>query len=55
MTKFIILLHRLLYGYVTLLDVYECAINPDLLKQRIELGEAQMRSTKSQTSRIHGS
>ena len=46
MVKFIILLHRLLYGYVTLLDVYECAINPDLLKQRIELGEAAMRTTK---------
>ena len=49
MVKFIILLHRLLYGYVTLLDVYECAINPDLLKQRIELGEAAMRSTKVAT------
>ena len=37
MCKFLILLHRLLYGYVTLLDIYECAINPDLLKERIEL------------------
>ena len=40
MTKFIILLHRVLYDYVTLLDVYECAINPDILKQRVDLGEA---------------
>ena len=46
MTKFIILLHRVLYDYVTLLDIYMCAINPDLLKQRIELGEAAMESAK---------
>ena len=46
MTKFIILLHRILYDYVTLLDIYMCAINPDLLKQRIELGEAAMESAK---------
>jgi hypothetical protein len=43
MTKFLILLHRLLYDYVTLLDVYECAINPELLKQRIELAESAIR------------
>jgi TraM recognition site of TraD and TraG len=46
MVKFIILLHRILYDYVTLLDVYMCAINPDLLKQRVDLGEAAMRSSK---------
>jgi hypothetical protein len=43
MSKFLILLHRLLYGYVTLLDVYECAINPDLLKRRIELLETAVK------------
>jgi len=43
MSKFLILLHRLLYGYVTLLDIYECAINPDLLKQRIDLLEAAVK------------
>lgn len=42
MIKFIILLHRLLYGYVTLFDVYECAINPELLQQRVKLAEAAM-------------
>jgi hypothetical protein len=47
MTKFIILLHRILYDYVTLFDVYECAINPDLLKRRIELGEAAMRPARA--------
>jgi hypothetical protein len=40
MNKFLILLHRLLYGYVTLLDIYECAIDPDLLKKRIGLLES---------------
>lgn len=43
MSKFLILLHRLLYGYVTLLDIYECAINPDLLKRRIELLETAVK------------
>jgi TraM recognition site of TraD and TraG len=38
LVKFIILLHKVLYGYVTLFDVYECAINPDLLEKRIEEG-----------------
>ena len=46
MIKFIILLHRVLYDYVTLLDIYECAINPDLLKERVELGESAMRPAK---------
>jgi hypothetical protein len=34
-----------LYDYVTLFDVYECAINPDLLKSRIEEGERAMETT----------
>ena len=38
--KFIVLLHKSVYGYVTLFDVYECAINPDLLAQRIAEGQA---------------
>ena len=29
--KFIILLHKVAYDYVTLFDVYECAIDPELL------------------------
>ena len=39
LVKFIILLHKTLYGYVTLFDVYECAINPALLQDRIRRGE----------------
>ena len=41
LVKFIILLHKVLYDYVTLFDVYECAINPDLLEQKIEAGETR--------------
>src|SRR5436309_2459914 len=39
LVKFIILLHKILYDYVTLFDVYECAINPKLLEQKIEEGD----------------
>jgi TraM recognition site of TraD and TraG len=39
LVKFIILLHKVLYNYVTLFDVYEGAINPDLLAQKIKEGE----------------
>ena len=39
LVKFIILLHKTLYEYVTLFDVYECAINQNLLAQRIADGE----------------
>jgi hypothetical protein len=39
LVKFIILLHKILYAYVTLFDVYECAINPDLLEQKIQEGD----------------
>lgn len=36
--KFVILLHKVLFDYVTLFDVYECAINPRVLESRIEIG-----------------
>jgi len=41
LVKFIILLHKVLYEYVTLFDVYACAINPQLLQRKIEEGEAR--------------
>ena len=41
LVKFIILLHKVLYDYVTLFDVYECAINPHKLEARIAEGEQQ--------------
>lgn len=37
--KFIILLHKVAYDYVTLFDVYQCAISPPLLEQRIHEAE----------------
>lgn len=39
LVKFIILLHKVLYDYVTLFDVYECAINPQLIEQKIAEGD----------------
>lgn len=41
LVKFIILLHKVLYDYVTLFDVYACAINPALLQRKIQEGEAR--------------
>ena len=31
LVKFIILLHKIAYDYVTLFDVYQCAISPELI------------------------
>jgi hypothetical protein len=39
LVKFIILLHKVAYDYVTLFDVYRCAISPPLLEERIEEAE----------------
>src|SRR5207249_1781146 len=41
LVKFIILLHQVAYDYVTLFDVYECTISPEILEQRI--GDAELR------------
>jgi hypothetical protein len=42
LVKFIILLHKVAFDYVTLFDVYECAINPDLLESRIKEAERRL-------------
>ena len=42
LVKFIILLHKTLWDYVTLFDVYECAINQGLLAERVRKGEEMM-------------
>ncbi|PWT96952.1 MAG: hypothetical protein C5B51_32340 [Terriglobia bacterium] len=39
LVKFVILLHKVLYDYVTLFDVYQGAINPALLEDKIREGE----------------
>ncbi len=37
-----ILLHKVAFDYVTLFDVYECAINPDLLESKIKEAERRL-------------
>src|SRR5271154_6147842 len=39
LVKFIILLHKVAYDYVTFFDVYQCAISPPLLEERITEAE----------------
>src|SRR5216684_1893100 len=39
LVKFIILLHKIAYDYVTFFDIYECAISPPLLEERIREAE----------------
>jgi hypothetical protein len=39
LVKFIILLHKVAYDYVTLFNVYECAISPPILEDRIREAE----------------
>jgi len=39
LVKFIILLHQVAYDYVTLFDVYECTISPEMLEQKIRDAE----------------
>src|SRR5262249_52154606 len=39
LVKFLILLHKVLYDYVTLFDVYECALNPKVLEDKIAQGD----------------
>src|ERR1700723_1475301 len=42
LVKFIILLHKVAYDYVTLFDVYECAISPDVLEAKIRDAERRL-------------
>jgi hypothetical protein len=44
LVKFVILLHKVLYDYVTLFDVYQGTINPSLLEQKIREGEERFAS-----------
>jgi len=47
LVKFIILLHKVAYNYVTLFDVYQCAISPPLLEERIQEAEERVISWPS--------
>ncbi len=42
LVKFIILLHKVAYDYVTLFDVYECTICPDVLERKIRDAELRL-------------
>ena len=42
LVKFIILLHKVAFDYVTLFDVYECAINPEALERKIAEAEHRL-------------
>ena len=42
LVKFVILLHKVLYDYVTLFDVYQGAINPEVLEEKIKEGEERL-------------
>jgi hypothetical protein len=42
LVKFIILLHKVAYDYVTLFDVYECAISPVVLERKINDAERRL-------------
>jgi TraM recognition site of TraD and TraG len=39
LVKFIVLLHKVAYDYVTLFDVYECTISPEVLERKIQDAE----------------
>jgi TraM recognition site of TraD and TraG len=46
MLQHIILLHKVLYDYVTFFDVYECAISPPKLEKRIQEGKSRFVSRR---------
>jgi hypothetical protein len=51
LVKFIILLHKITYDYVTLFDVYQCAISPD--KRRRQSTRQSKKSALGVTSSFH--
>ena len=54
LVKFIILLHKVAYDYVTLFDVYECAISPEVVEKRIRKRRRDSRSShRSHARNVH--
>src|ERR1700694_3743855 len=47
LVKFIILLHKVAFDYVTLFDVYECAIDPTTLEKKINEAERRLNEMDS--------
>jgi hypothetical protein len=56
LVKFIILLHKVAYDYVTFFDIYECAISPPLLEERIREAEEMIlgRHFAAITPKVYG-
>jgi hypothetical protein len=56
LVKFIILLHKAAYDYVTFFDVYQCTISPPLLEERIDEAEQTIlgRHYVAITSKVFG-
>jgi hypothetical protein len=52
LVKFIILLHKVAFDYVTLFDIYECAINPEALERKI--AEAERRLLEADSALLTG-
>jgi TraM recognition site of TraD and TraG len=42
LVKFIILLHKVAYDYVTLFDIYECTISPEVLERKMQDAEHRL-------------
>src|SRR3989475_7482908 len=47
LVKFIILLHKVAYNYVTLFDVYQCAISPTILERKLKDAERRLGESDS--------
>src|ERR1700688_4126138 len=47
LVKFVILLHKVAFDYVTLFDVYQCAIDPATLEKKINEAERRLTETDS--------
>src|SRR3989475_11118474 len=47
LVKFIILLHKVAYNYVTLFDVYQCAISPTVLEKKLKEAERRLGESDS--------
>src|SRR5467141_3873078 len=47
LVKFIILLHKVAFDYVTLFDVYECAISPSVLEKKLKEAERRLGESDS--------
>src|ERR1700686_2070161 len=47
LVKFITLLHKVAFDYVTLFDVYECAIDPSVLEKKLKEAERRLGESDS--------